>query len=174
MKPSIEDLIFKLEEKFGKLNSEAEHHAEDILEHYDAFIDSIIAKKIFFVIDPYTLAKSFHDYKYSIYQTFSFLSFLSVIIGVITSFFNWKYGIILFFLAFVLRKISSHLRLKNSQCFAKELYIKFLGNLDEGMFDVCQYYIAGMLQLVSNEGTACLPIIPSYSITGIKTFARRN
>jgi len=45
-------------------------------------------------------------------------------------------------------------------------------NPDEGMFDICHYYIAGILELSSTKGKAHFPLIPSYSLTGIKIKSR--
>lgn len=87
-------------------------------------------------------------------------------------FFNWKVGIGIFALAFIFKNISSNLKFKTSLNFAKEITHKFSTNPDEGMFDICQYYIAGILQLASSKGKAHLPLIPSYSLTGIEKFAR--
>ena len=43
--PTLEDFIWKLEEKFGKLNPQAEHYAEDFLINYEDFIIQIHLKK---------------------------------------------------------------------------------------------------------------------------------
>jgi hypothetical protein len=66
------------------------------------------------------------------------------------------------------------LKKKVSKDFALKLTSKIKKKSDEGMFDLCQYYIAGILQLASSKGRAHLPLIPSYSLTGIEVFAKRN
>lgn len=174
MRPTLKELILKLEEKFGKLNPQAEHCAEDFHTNYEKFIDSILSNEINIVASPNMLADKLQESKYTRYRTFSGLSIFLVVVGLITLFFNWKIGIGIFILAFISKKISSNLKFKSSQNFAKELTLKFSTNPDEGMFDICQYYIAGILQLASTKGRAHLPLIPSFSLTGIEKYARRE
>lgn len=171
MRPTLEDLVLKLEEKFGKLNQQAEHCTEDFHKNYDNFIDSILSNEIVIVASPNILADTFRDSKYSRYRIFNGLSILTVLGGLITLFFNWKIGIGIFILAFIFKKISSNLKINSSLNFANEITQKFSTNPDEGMFDICQYYIAGVLQLASSKGAAHLPLIPSYSLTGIEKYA---
>ncbi len=174
MKPSLDELIIKLEEKFGKLNPQANHCAEDIFKNYENFIESISSNEIIIVASPNMLADKLQEPKYTKYRTFGGLSILMVIIGIVTLFFNWKIALVIFILAYILKKISSNLKFKSSQNFAKELTSKFSINPHEGMFDICQYYIAGILQLASSKGRAHLPLLPSYSLSGIETFAKRE
>lgn len=174
MKPTLDELIIKLEEKFGKLTPQANHCTEDIYSNYENFIESISSYEIIFVVSPNMLADKLQETKYTRYRTFGGLSILMVIIGIVTLFLNWKIAIGIFILAYILKKISSNLKFKSSQDFAKELTSKFLINPDEGMFDVCQYYIAGILQLASSKGRAHLPLLPSYSLSGIEIYARRE
>lgn len=172
MKPTLDELISGLEEKFGELIPQAKHCAEDFHKSYEDFIDSILSKKIIIVASPNLLADKIQEPKYTRYRTFGGLSIFLFFIGLITLFFNWKIAIGIFVLAFILRKISTYLKFKSSQNFAKEITSKFSSNPDEGMFDICQYYIAGILQLASTKGKAHLPLIPSYCLTGIKKYAR--
>lgn len=173
MKPTLTELISKLEEQFGKLNSQAEHCAEDIHENYEDFISSIQANNIVIVASPNMLASKLQEPKYTRYRTFGGLSILFLIVGIITVFFNWKIGLGLFVVSFLAKFISSKMKNNSSKNFAHELTSKINETPDDGMFDVCQYYIAGILQLASTKGRAHLPLIPSYSLTGVEEFARR-
>lgn len=173
MKPTLTELISKLEEQFGKLNSQAEHCAEDIHENYEDFISSIQANNIVIVASPNMLASKLQEPKYTRYRTFGGLSILFLIVGLITVFFNWKIGLGLFVVSFLAKFISSKMKNNSSKNFALELTSKINETPDDGMFDVCQYYIAGILQLASTKGRAHLPLIPSYSLTGVEEFARR-
>lgn len=174
MKPELEELVLKLEEKFGKLVPQAEHCAIDFHNRYEDFIQSIRSNEIIIVASPNMLADKLRDSKYSRYRTFSGLSILSLVIALIFLFFNWKIGLGFFVAAFISKKISMNLKYKASKNFANEITSKFSIDPDDGMFDLCQYYIAGILQLVSPKGKAHLPLIPSYSLTGIEKYARRK
>lgn len=174
MKPTLTELTLKLEDKFGKLNSQASHCAEDIYENYQEFINSIRSEKIVIIASPNMLANKLQESKYTRYRTFGGLSILLIIAGLVTIFFNWKIGLGLIVGSIILKIISSNSKKRVSRNFALELTSKINTNSDEGMFDLCQYYIAGILQLVSAKGRAHLPLIPSYSLTGIEQFARRS
>jgi hypothetical protein len=174
MKPTLTELISKLEEQFGKLNSQAEHCAEDFHENYQDFINSIQSKKIIIIASPNMLATKLQEPKYTRYRTFGGLSILLFIAGIITLFFNWKIGLGLILGSFLAKFISTKMKNSSSKNFAFELTSKIKETPDDGMFDVCQYYIAGILQLASTKGRAHLPLIPSYSLTGVEEFARRE
>lgn len=174
MKPTLTELISKLEEQFGKLNSQAEHCAEDFHENYQDFISSIKANNIVIIASPNMLASKLQEPKYTRYRTFGGLSILLLVAGIITIFFNWKIGVGLFVVSFLVKFISSKMKNNSSKNFALELTLKINETPDDGMFDVCQYYIAGILQLASTRGRAHLPLIPSYSLTGVEEFARRE
>ncbi len=92
MKPTLAELTLKLEEKFGKLNSQAEHCAEDFYENYQEFINSILSEKIIIIASPNMLANKLQESKYTRYRTFGGLSILLIISGLVTIFFNWKIG----------------------------------------------------------------------------------
>lgn len=172
MKPTLDALISVLEEKFGELTPQAKHCAEDFHKSYENFIDSIISKKITIVASPNLLADKLQESKYNRYRSFGGLSIFLFLIGLITLFVNWKIAIGIFVMAFISRKISTYLKFKSSQNFEKYITLKFSSNPDEGMFDICQYYIAGILLLSSTKGEAYLPLIPSYCLTGIEKYAR--
>lgn len=172
MKPTLEELIKKLEKKFGKLNPQAEHCAEDFHSNYEDFIDSIRSRDIIIVASTNMLADKLQESKYTKYRIFGGLFMLLFIAGIITIFFNWEIGLGLIILAFISKKTSSYLKSKISKNFTKDITLKFSKNSDEAMFDICQYYIAGILQLASKKGKANLPFIPSYSLTGNQEFAR--
>lgn len=174
MKPTLTELISKLEEQFGKLNSQAEHCAEDFHENYEDFISSIQTNNIVIIASPNMLASKLQEPKYTRYRTFGGLSILLIIAGIITIFFNWKIGLGLIVGSFLAKFLSSKMKSNSSKNFALELTSKINKKPDDGMFDVCQYYIAGILQLASAKGRAHLPLIPSYSLTGVEEFARRE
>jgi hypothetical protein len=174
MKPKKEDLIIRLEGKFGKLIPAAEHCAEDIYENYGSFIDSIISKKITIVASPNLLASKLPDPKYSKYRIYVGISVLLVVASIITMFFNWKVGIGLIAASFIIKRVSTSLKIKYSLEFSGQIFSKFSNDPDEGMFDICQYYIAGILQLSSEKGKAHLPLLPSYALTGITKYARKE
>lgn len=174
MKPTLTELISKLEEQFGKLNSQAEHCAEDFHENYEDFISSIQTNNIVIIASPNMLASKLQEPKYTRYRTFGGLSILLILAGIITVFFNWKIGLGLIVGSFIAKFISSKMKNSSSKNFALELTSKINESPDDGMFDVCQYYIGGILQLASTRGRAYLPLIPSYSLTGIEEFARRE
>jgi len=174
MKPTLTELISKLEEQFGKLTPAAEHCAEDFHENYQDFIDSFRSNTIIIIASPTMLANKLQEPKYMRYRTFGGLSILLIIAGLITLFFNWKIGLGLIVSSFIAKFISSKMKNSSSKNFARDITSKVNEKSDEGMFDICQYYIAGILQLASSRGRAHLPLIPSYSLTGIKEFARRE
>ncbi len=168
MRPTLTELISKLEEQFGKLNSQAEHCTEDIHENYEDFISSIQANNIVIVASPNMLASKLQEPKYTRYRTFGGLSILLLIVGLIAVFFNWKIGLGLFVVSFLAKFISSKMKNNSSKNFALELTSKINETPDDGMFDVCQYYIAGILKLASTKGRAHLPLIRTYSLTGVE------
>ena len=170
--PTLEDFILKLEEKFGKLNPQAEHYAEDFLLNYENFIIQIRLKKILFGVFADRLSSQFHDSKYSKYKFFGSLSIVLFLISIVVLFFNWKYSIGCFIGFIVLKKYSNYLKSSGTESFVNEINLKFLDNQDDAMFDVCQLYIGGILQLVSVKGVACTPLLPSYCLSGVKVFAR--
>ena len=174
MKPTLIELTLKLEEKFGKLTSQAEHCAEDFHENYQEFIDEISSNNIVIIASANLLASKLQEPKYTRYRTFGGLSALLFVAGLITVFFNWKIGLGLIVGSIICKIISSNLKRKVSKDFALKLTLKIKTNSDEVMFDICQYYIAGILRLASSKGRAHLPLIPSYSLTGIEVFAKRN
>jgi CII-binding regulator of phage lambda lysogenization HflD len=88
MKPTLTELISKLEEQFGKLNSQAEHCAEDFHEIYQEFINSAQTNNIVIIASPNMLASKFQEPKYTRYRTFAGLSILLTIAGIISVFFN--------------------------------------------------------------------------------------
>lgn len=174
MKPTLNELIYSLEQKFGKLNSAAEHCAVDFHQNYEDYIKAISSNEIIIVTSPNMLADKLQESKYTKYRTFGGWSILLTIVGLITLFFKWEIGLLLFATAFVFKIISNNLKTSVSKKFSEDITNKILSNPDEGMFDICQYYIAGILQLASLKGRAHLPIVPSYSLNGIKKFTRRN
>lgn len=70
MKPTLTELISKLEEQFGKLNSQAEHFAEDFHENYEDFISSIQTDNIVIIASSNMLATKLQEPKYTRYKTF--------------------------------------------------------------------------------------------------------
>jgi hypothetical protein len=174
MKPTLTELMSKLEEQFGKLNAQAEHCAEDFHEIYQDFINSIQTNNIVIIASPNMLASKLQDPKYTRYRTFGRLSILLIIAGIISVFFNCKIGLGLFVGSFLAKFISSKMKNSSSKNFDLELTSKINKTPAEGMFDVCQYYITGILQLASTNGRAHLPLIPSYCLTGVQEFARRE
>jgi hypothetical protein len=174
MKPTINELTAKLEEKFGKLTPQAKHCMEDFYENYQEFINSIQTDKIIIFAPANLLANKLQEPKYTKYKKYENLSRLLAIAGLIYIFFNWKIGLGLILVSLVINLISKKIKKRISGDFEALLTSKIKLDLDEGMFDICQYYIAGILMLASNKGKAFIPLIPSYSLTGIKEYARVN
>ncbi len=174
MKPSLSELIINLEEKFGKLNEIAMQCAEDFFNNHENFINSIISNKILLVISPNMLANKLQEPKYYRYRIYNGLSIVLGFLGLLTFFFNWKIAIGLLVLSFIISKISNYMKVLISRNFSEELTLKIITNPDEGMFDICQYYIAGILQLASAKGKAHLPLLPSYSLTGVEKYANKK
>jgi hypothetical protein len=174
MKPTLKELIYNLEQKFGKLNSAAEDCAEDFHENYNDYIKAINSSEIIIITSPNMLADKLKEFKYTKYRIFSGWSILLTLAGLITIFFKLKIGLLLFAIAFILKLISNNLKTSISQKFSKDITNKILSNPNEGILDVCEYYILGILQLSSSKGDAHLPLVPSYSLNGIKKFTKTN
>ena len=172
MKNTITALIDSLEKKFGPLTIQANHCAEDFHENYEEFIYGFQSGNLTIVTSPFMLATKIPISKYSSYKIFAGVSTLLGILGVILVFFYWKIAILLLLISFLFKIISRYKKNKMALDFSNEILMKLDIDEYDGFFDVVQYYIAGIIQIRSDIGTAHLPLLPSVALTGVKQFAQ--
>lgn len=170
MKPTFNEFLIQLENKFGKLTPQAMHCAEDIYEYYEQIVEAFNSNKMSVITSPQVLSRKIPNL--SKYQNVAGFSILLAIIGFIVIFFNWKIAVGILVFSFLLKIIARYMKNKIAIDFSSNIVNKFLINENEGIFDIAQFYIAGIIQLKSNVGYAHLPSLPSNSLTGNNSFAR--
>ena len=171
---TVENLTEKMEAKFGKLNPQAKHCVEDIIENYNKFLSEFQNGKIEIISSSYMISNKINNSSRFDYQTLGGLSIIILITGLILIFFNWKYSVVLFLTSFILKKISNKIKTKKAINFSEEIRNKIINNPSKGIIELCEYYIAGIIQLSSSNGKAHLPLIPSCSLTGKTVYARNE
>lgn len=174
MNLTVENLTEKMEAKFGKLNPQAKHCVEDIIENYNKFLNEFQNGKIEIISSSYMISNKINNSSSFNYNTIGGLSILFLITGIIVIFFYWKYSLILFLISFVFRRISIKLKNKKAINFSEEIKNKIINNPSKGIIELCEFYIAGIIQLSSSKGKAHLPLIPSCSLTGKTVYARNE
>ena len=171
MKVELKEFKSLLEEKFGKLTPQANHCADDFYENYEDFISSFKSKRIQIIASPSVLSRKLPDKKYSSYQTYSGLSILLGIVGIIFLFFYWKIAVGMLILSLLLSISARYIKNRTAITFSNQISNKFEFDEFDGIFDVAQYYIAGIIQIRSQTAAAHLPLLPSVSLTGIEKYA---
>lgn len=172
MKKNYQDFILLLEKQFGPLTPQAEHCAEDFYENYDLLISKFKDNSIQLFASSNVLAQKLPSQNNTKYQTFNGLTILLVIVGIILFFFNWKIALLAIAISFCSKYYSNYLKNKNSTNFTDNIMKKISQNEFDGFFDIAQYYIAGIIQIRTNLGSAHLPLLPSSALTGTENYAR--
>lgn len=106
----------------------------------------------------------------------SFLNFAFLLIALVLLFFNWKISLIflgilvlnyLFINSQKRKLIQKEIDLFNSTMISKQ-------NDTERFIEIIKYYCTGGIQLISESGTAFLPLLPETCITGIETYPHQK
>lgn len=172
MNLNIKDFKSKLTEKFGKLTPQAEHCAEDFYENYESIKNSIISGEIQLIASPNVLARKIPIPSYTKYKTYNTFSKISILIGIIVLFINWKISVLFFLVYFLLKKISNKLRNNMTSELTQDLKNVLINSPEQGILDISEFYITGIIALHSQIGKAFLPLLPSYSVFGIEKYCR--
>ena len=79
MNPTVENLTAKMEAKFGKLNPQAKHCVEDIIENYNTFLSEFQNGKIEIISSSYMISNKINNSSRFDYQTLGGLSIIILI-----------------------------------------------------------------------------------------------
>ncbi|MGS0748512.1 hypothetical protein [Halpernia sp. GG3] len=105
-------------------------------------------------------------------RIFTFLNAVLLVISLIVLFFNWKISLILlgllilnyFFIKSQKRKlVQNEINIFNSTMINQK-------NDTDRFIEIIKYYCTGGIQLISEKGTAFLPLLPETCVTGIETY----
>lgn len=140
--------------------------------YWTEFEEIILQHKILTNPDPKRLAQARGVDLFQKTRIFSFLNIIFQICGIIFLFFNWKVSIVLFAILltnFIYKKslkkrlIQNEINIFNDIMMNKE-------NDTERFIEIIKYYCTGGIQLITDKGTAFLPLLPETCITGVQTF----
>lgn len=170
-KPSLQKFKDMLAELFGQsLTPDAEIAANDFLECWDDLIDGFKKDSIQMNVDMLFLSKNFPEYgQYKVWKGFGTVVFLA---GLILLFFSWKIAIAVIIIGFGLNIYSSTAKSSSGRKFAEKIKLELNSNSSMGMAKICSHYIAGTIQLASQDRQAHWPVYPSCVFGGETKFIK--
>ncbi len=170
-KPSLHKFKKMLEELFGQsLTPDAELAANDFLDNWDDLIDGIKKDSIQMNVDMLFLSKNFPKYgQYKVWKGFGTIVFLA---GLVLLFFSAKIAIAVIIVGFGLNIYSNKAKSSSGRKFVEKLKQELNSDSSMCMAKICSNYIAGTIQLVSQEGRAHWPAYPSCVFGGEAKFIK--
>jgi hypothetical protein len=170
-KPSPQNFKGMLEELFGQsLTPDAELAANDFLHSWDDLIEGFKKDSIQMTVDMLFLSKNFPEYgQYKVWKGFGTIVFLA---GLILLFILWKIAIAVIIIGFGLNIYSNTAKSSGGQKFTEEIKQELNSNSSKCMAKICSHYIAGSIQLESQDGQAHWPAYPSSVFGGETRFIR--
>ena len=186
-KPSLDELISLLEKKFGKLIPNAIFCVSDIYENYDDFIKALTerinynrstlnlvgstkqSKNQPIEISPNLLVKKLPSLLSPYYLIIKAIYRLMIVIGIIFLFFIWEVSLVIFIISLILKYFYQKMEIYACNQLIFEIITKAKYAKHEFIFDICQYYISGILRihpLTSNGISVSFPLRPSASLYG--------
>ncbi len=172
MKPTYDKFIKQLEGLFGqRLNSAAVIASQDFWGHWDEFKHQILNGQIKINIDIIMLGVKMPIAEFKRHHPIKGFAKILFAIGLISLFFNWKIGIVIFIAGTIINMYGNIVKRQIGENFIKEITSNIHNNNHkDGMAKLCSHYLAGTVQFVSAIGKCNMPSFPSNCITGKTEF----
>lgn len=170
-KPSLQKFKGMLEELFGQsLTPDAELAANDFIDSWNDLIEGFKNDSIRMNVDMLFLSKNFPEYgQYKVWKGVGTIVFLA---GIILLFISWKIAIAMIIIGFGFNIYSNKAKSSGGQKFAEKIKQEINSSASTGMAKICSHYIAGTIQLASQEGQAHWPAYPSSVFGGETKFIK--
>jgi hypothetical protein len=163
--PTLQNFKEGIENLFGQaLNEPASEAAQDFWNHWTLFTSAIGTRSLSIQVDPFFLGHHFPQYKR--YHVWKGSGKVLALLGIIVVWFFWQVGIAILLVGVGLHSVGNGIRFRDAKGFADGLLIEAEANATRGYPAICANYIAGIIQLVSPQGSARWPQCPSNSVTG--------
>lgn len=168
-KSSLKEFKANIEELLGQqLTEKADKAVEDFWNYWSSFDELISQNGLVINVDALFLSHAFPQY--SRYHVWKGAGKIAILGGIISIWFLWQLGAILFFVGIALHLFGNKIKFKDAKKFSDEIIQESKYNsLDKGYVNLCANYITGIIQLVSAKGSAHWPQYPSSVITGDKS-----
>lgn len=173
-KPTLSQFKQQISGLFGQpLTLAASEAAEDFYRNWDTIFDGVTHDSIRTNVDVLALARQFKQYgKYHIWKG---LGMLLVVTGLVLVFFLWQLATVVVVAGVCIYLLGDYVRVAEGRKFSLNLIDGIKRNpSDTGMAALCAHYIAGTIELASDNARAHWPQHPSDVLTGNTSFIQTS
>jgi len=165
-----DEFVSQIEQEFKEpLTDPAREAVADYWNHWTSFTDFNTKRLLSAHINVIFLKHNFPQYKR--YDAWKGVGLIFILIGLVIALFSWIIGIILLLSGLGIRYYSNHSFYNDAKAYAEDIMKEATINpINNGYARLCANYIAGVVDLATQQLYSEWPQHPSNVLTGSRTF----